>query len=281
MAATQVTLDLLTQQTAAAQGTFARETDSAAGSAQIAQANWENAAAALGEALLPFMTEGAKIAAELATWLQENDEVAVILAVTLGVLAAAVLVLTAAQWAYNIALLANPIGLVIAAIVLGIAAIIVVTLLIIQNWETIEQVAVDVWNTITGAIQTAWEWLVNLFTMGIPGWLSDVMGWSDAGATVTFAAAPAAVGFTSAEAAEAFAYRSAPADAMAVSAAWSGASVGASRPELPAPGDTYNVTVNGAVDPYSTARQVRGLLAKESRMTGARAVGASGGWLGR
>lgn len=54
MARSQAALSLITQQSADAQGQFARESDSAAGQAQISSAKIEDAAANLGEALLPI-----------------------------------------------------------------------------------------------------------------------------------------------------------------------------------------------------------------------------------
>ena len=66
-AETQALLAMLTEQSADAMGNFQRETDTAAGSAQIAAANWENAKATLGEALLPYATQAAEKLAALAT----------------------------------------------------------------------------------------------------------------------------------------------------------------------------------------------------------------------
>lgn len=56
-ARTQAIMALLTEQTADAQGQFARETDSAAGKAQIAQAQFENLQTELGMKLLPVYTK--------------------------------------------------------------------------------------------------------------------------------------------------------------------------------------------------------------------------------
>ncbi|MFR9854790.1 hypothetical protein ACL1IW_08970 [Corynebacterium striatum] len=62
----QELLAMLTEQSADAVGNFQRETDTAAGSAQIAAANWENAKAALGQSLLPVVTQVAEKLAGLA-----------------------------------------------------------------------------------------------------------------------------------------------------------------------------------------------------------------------
>lgn len=73
-AETQARLAILTEQSADAQGNFARETDTAAGSAQIAAAHWENAKAALGESLLPVATLAAEKMAELAQAVGKNPD---------------------------------------------------------------------------------------------------------------------------------------------------------------------------------------------------------------
>lgn len=62
----QELLAMLTEQSADAMGNFQRETDTAAGSAQIAAANWENAKASLGQSLLPVVTQVAEKLAGLA-----------------------------------------------------------------------------------------------------------------------------------------------------------------------------------------------------------------------
>ena len=91
-AETQARLAILTEQSADAQGNFAREVDTAAGSAQIAAAEWENAKASLGEALLPIATRAAEVMADLAAKMGENPAV-------VARVAAAILGLTAALWA--------------------------------------------------------------------------------------------------------------------------------------------------------------------------------------
>lgn len=63
-AKSQATLALLYEQTAAAQGTFARESDTLAGAQQRQQAAFENLQAKLGTAFLPLMTTLANTLAE-------------------------------------------------------------------------------------------------------------------------------------------------------------------------------------------------------------------------
>lgn len=58
-ASANAALALLTEQTATSQGSFARESDTAAGAQQRLSATWENAKAALGQGLLPIVAGAA------------------------------------------------------------------------------------------------------------------------------------------------------------------------------------------------------------------------------
>ena len=164
-ATTQATLALLTEQTAAAQGAFARESDTAAGAQQRAEAAWQNASAALGSALLPVVAAAATHLAGLAEWVQQNSTVVGILVGVVAALAAGVLIyngimtalpaihaaVTAAQWLWNAAMAANPIMLVVLAII----ALIAIIVLLIQNWDTVKAVAGQVWDAIVGFVTGA------------------------------------------------------------------------------------------------------------------------------
>ncbi|MFS0396156.1 hypothetical protein ACL1A3_10280 [Corynebacterium striatum] len=71
-AETQAMMGILMEQTAAATGAFARESDTAAGSQQSAAAAYENAKAALGEVLLPYVAQAADKLGEMAKWAAEH-----------------------------------------------------------------------------------------------------------------------------------------------------------------------------------------------------------------
>lgn len=207
-ASLQATLSLLTEQTADAQGQFSREADTAAGQQQRANAMWENAAATLGEQLLPIMTEGAKILGDLAQWTGQNTELATGLAVAIGVLAAGILTIngamkvyaaiqavqTAAQWANNAAWLASPITWIVLAVVVAIAAVIAIIVLLVQNWDTVAATAAIVWQGVIDWIKQVGDWfgaifsaigdwwadLVNSWISGITGFISmirDALNW--------------------------------------------------------------------------------------------------------
>jgi hypothetical protein len=101
-ATTQATLALLTQQTATAQGAFAREADTAAGAQQRATAQWEDAKATLGMALLPTMVLAAEAMAKMAQFANENmGATKVLLAVVAG-LVVVVLAANAAMTVWNV-----------------------------------------------------------------------------------------------------------------------------------------------------------------------------------
>src|SRR5690606_41310685 len=73
-AETKAILALLTEQTADAQGQFARESDTAAGQAQRAQAKWENLRTELGTQLLPIFTRLMNFLAQtMMPWLERNQ----------------------------------------------------------------------------------------------------------------------------------------------------------------------------------------------------------------
>lgn len=72
--------------------------------------------------------------------------------------------LTVAQWLLNAAMSANPIGIIIAVIAALVAAF-------IYLWNTSDgfrQFWIDLWNTISSALSTAWEAVSSFFTETIP-----------------------------------------------------------------------------------------------------------------
>ena len=192
-ATTQATLALVTEQTAGAQGAFAREADTAAGQQQRATAEWENAKAALGQGLLPVVSSAAQLLAQFGQWVQQNAGLVGTLAVVIGTLAAGVLaynavqaalpaiqaVATAAQWAWNAAMSANPIGLII----LAIAALIAIIVLVVQNWDTVKAVAIAVWDATLAAVQGFLDWVAGAWQLFVD---ANVAAWNmikDAAAT--------------------------------------------------------------------------------------------------
>lgn len=176
----QTVMALATQQAGGAVGQFARESDSAAGAAQIAQAQWQNALSILGTALLPAMAQAGTALAGMATFVTQNARAFQVLAVVIASVAAAILLANAAisvyttvvtiipaitkawagaQWLLNAALTANPIGIVIVAIV----ALVVAIVLLWKKSETFRAVVMAVW----AAIKVGWAAVVAAFQAGV------------------------------------------------------------------------------------------------------------------
>ena len=167
---------LLMQQTAKTQGDFRNTTDQAANAQRIANAQWENARAKLGTALLPAIASVMTAFAGLATWVSENSTLVTTLAAVIGGLVIVVWAVNAAtaawaaiqpvvtvatkvwagvQWLLNAALSANPIGLVVIAIAALVAGLIYAW----NNSETFRTIVLNVWAAIKGAVLAVVNWL--------------------------------------------------------------------------------------------------------------------------
>ena len=175
-AETQTLLKLLTEQTADAHGAFAREADTAAGQMQRASAEWTNAKAALGEQLLPIVTEAAVKFGEFAKWVGEHPNEARQAATAIGVVTGALLGIVGAIKAYkfateaakfaqialNFAMSANPIGIVIVALA-ALAAGIVYAYNHSEKFREIVhkvgQVAKAAFDGIVNAIKPVIDWI--------------------------------------------------------------------------------------------------------------------------
>jgi hypothetical protein len=174
-AKTQALMALLTEQTAAAQGQFSRETDTAAGQTQRAQAQFENLRTELGAQLLPIYTQLMEFVSSTALpFLKENQDAVrnVALAVvglsgfvlaangvykvyraTMVAVTVATKVWTVAQKALNLAMRMNPIGIVIsvlAALVAGLVAA-------YQRSETFRRIV----QSAMRGVQTAFGWVLD------------------------------------------------------------------------------------------------------------------------
>lgn len=281
-AESQVTLALLSEQTAAAQGQFARETDSAAGSQQVANAKWEDARAALGERLLPIVTAMSGAMSAAAGFVTEHSGAVTVLAAVIGGVAAAILAAnaamavyngvqtavrvatgawTAVQGVFNAVMAANPIMLVVVAITALVAGVVLAynkcewfRNLINSVWEVIKSGAqaawgfikpvVDVFWGVVDAVKTAYQWVQDLFSgFHLPDWLTGVLSWFGL-------SAPTGAG-------GAIELDAATARVAAPSLARAALAPHQSAPHVT---NTINITVNGALDPASVAQQIRDIL---------------------
>ena len=188
--------DTLTKLYGGAADTY-RDTASAQMTAKEATAEQMLAETNLATAIEPVTTEFTKLKTELMQdvvpavekvsnvmldaldWAQEHPVAMKVIAATLGVVAAAMTALTlvvigwtVAQWALNAAVLANPITWIIVGIVAAIAAIVAIIIVVIEYWDEIVAAVKKAASAITGALESAWNWIVNLF--------KSIVGWIDA-----------------------------------------------------------------------------------------------------
>lgn len=94
---------MIAEQSADAHGMFTREAETAAGQTQRLTAEWENAKAELGEALLPLLVDAAEYLADMARWVADNKDQVVKWAKILGTAVVAVKGITTAIKLYKIA----------------------------------------------------------------------------------------------------------------------------------------------------------------------------------
>ena len=182
----QTLLKLLTEQTASAQGQFARETDTAAHKQQVATAKYNDAKEAIGTALLPLMAEFADKAANVAKVVGEHPKIFLAVAGAIGTFSAAVV--TAAtvapifQWIGGTSAFAAgglsgfaaaawgviaPIAAVVAAVgAVGVA---------LWAFFTKTEVGRDLWDKFVGALKDGWDWIAGVFATGWD-WLADKIG---------------------------------------------------------------------------------------------------------
>lgn len=298
-AESQVTLALLSEQTAAAQGQFARETDSAAGSQQIANAKWEDARAALGERLLPLVTALSGAMSAAAGFVAEHSGAVTVLVGVIGSVAAAILLAngamaayhglqttvkvataawSAAQAALNAVLSANPVALVVTAIGALVAAVVVAynnsetfRTIVGALWDTLRsgggwvvdhviKPIGDAFNAVVDAVKSVYDWVTSLFSgFHLPDWLNSVLSW------VGLSAPTGAGGAI--ELAATTALVTAPGLARAALGPRGGG------PQIT---NTTHITVNGALDPDAVARQIGRILSRRDLITGVeRIVGAT------
>jgi hypothetical protein len=306
-AQTTAILELIAAQTADTTGQWAAQAGTAAEQTQMAGAAASDAAAALGEALLPLVADLAGKLQSAAEWAARNRDVLVPLVGVVAGLAGAVLLIngalaayraimvvaTAAQWLFNFAVSANPLVGIIVIIGLLIAAVV----LAYQKFEWFRDLVSAIGDFLSGAwdgliavigwigdrisdLGDVWaavfDWIADVMSpvTDVLSWIADKIGWVlDAAGSVgdffggLFSApagpAPGPAGVQNRTAAALF---GAPAGGLLT--AGGGGTSPAAAPGLPAT-TVINLTVNGAVDPLSTGRQITDLLRSYARQTGA------------
>lgn len=148
-------------------GAFGRESETAAGQQARATAAWQDASAALGTVLLPIMTQAAQVLATVATWVQQNQGLVTVLAVGIGALAGAILILNGVMLVMNIIAAVNPWVILAVAVVALVGFIIWLatqTQFFQTVWAAVASFATQVWNSFTKFVGEAWNNVVSFVT---------------------------------------------------------------------------------------------------------------------
>ena len=172
----QATLAAITAQSGKAVGNFAREADTAQGQQQRMNAAFENAKAALGEALLPFLTQMAEKLAGVATWIQANTSWLGPLVGVIAAVAAVIVTLNAAMTAYSVvagivAAAQGAVNLAFLPVVAVILAIVAVIAVLVMNWDNVKKVAGiaadwihEKWDALCSWLKNAWSSIGSFFS---------------------------------------------------------------------------------------------------------------------
>lgn len=172
----QATLAAITAQSGKAVGNFAREADTAQGQQQRMNAAFENAKAALGEALLPFLTQMAEKLASVATWIQANTSWLGPLVGVIAAVAAVIVTLNAAMTAYSVvagivAAAQGAVNLAFLPVVAVILAIVAVIAVLVMNWDNVKKAAGvaaewihDKWDSLCSWLKSAWSSIGSFFS---------------------------------------------------------------------------------------------------------------------
>lgn len=287
-AQTQAILELITKQTAETHGQWAAQAGTAAEKSQTLGAQAENLKAKLGDALIPIVGDLMGHLSGLGDWVSEHTGTVEKLAFGFGAVSAAILitngaikayeaisrVATAAQWLFNAAMAANPLTL----IVLGIGLVIAGVVLMYNKFEWFRDFVHGLGSVFSAAFDglksaISWvvdkiEWFINHMT--VFGWISKLTGHGD----LIGAPAPAGGG-----AARGLYGATAGAAGRLLTSGGSGGgfgSPGGSGALLAPAGDTYTITINGALDPVAVGDQLAALLDRRARRVGLTVAGVRG-----
>ena len=189
----QELLAMLTEQTADAQGQFARETDTAAHKQQVATAAIDDAREKIGTLLLPIMAEAMEKAAQVAGVIAEHPQLFAAIAAAIGGLAGSVVVIaqvTKAVEGLSVAFkllgpaLTGPWGPLIAALTAVVGAL---TWFFTQT-ETGQRLWAQFTEFFQGAFQSASDAVIGAFSWLIEKWNEAQQVWEVASAAMRAAA---------------------------------------------------------------------------------------------
>ncbi|MER5355712.1 phage tail tape measure protein [Kitasatospora sp. NPDC002551] len=161
---------------------------------QMAKTVSDNPAAAIERFKREATVKLAEVGAVLISFGQEHSAWLQPVAITLGVIAGAILLVqgatmawtaaqtvwtgvqavsTAAQWAWNAAMAANPVGLIIIAVVALVAAVV----LLWQRSETFRDIVTGAWRVVWSGIKFVWDWVSQNWPL-LLGILTGPIGWA-------------------------------------------------------------------------------------------------------
>ena len=185
----QTMLEMLTEQTADAQGQFGRESDTAAHKQQVATAKYNDAKEAIGTGLLPLFAELASKGAVLAGVIGRHPKVFLALGTAVAAAAGAIVGISAVSSAVTalggmakiakvaskamtglkvaMTVFTGPVGLIVA----GIAAVVTGLTLFFTKTET----GRALWESFTQALGAGWDWVVAKFQAGLD-WIQSTFG---------------------------------------------------------------------------------------------------------
>lgn len=158
------------QQTADAQGDFARTNDGVANATKSLQASISDLLTVVGEQLIPIVTPVIQKITEVISSLSQLDEGTLDMIVKIGLIVAAVgpvltilgtLITSIGSVVQGIGFLFSPMGMIVAAI----AAVVAAGVLLYKNWDTIKETASKVWEK----LKSDFEQIKSFFTTAIDG----------------------------------------------------------------------------------------------------------------
>jgi phage-related minor tail protein len=159
------TLALIMEQSGAAQGQAARESEGASGSMRALMTELKNLATTFGQEILPVVTPFITKLKEMVKWFGDlNPTIKQAVLVIAGIAAATGPVVSA------IAALASPIGLVVVAI----GALIAAGIALWKNWDAVKNAMLNIWDGIVYGIQQAISYLKTLLFSYIKMWIDAI-----------------------------------------------------------------------------------------------------------
>lgn len=267
-AETQELLALLTEQSSVATGNFAKEADTMAGQQQRANAEWENAKAKLGESLLPIMTEAYDVLGDFAYMVGEQPDLFMAFGIAAVGIFGTLKTLTGLMTIFTTVAAMNPVVAGIIAVVATIAGLVIAFKYAYEHCEGFRAavdgtvgfakwgfgVIVDAVKAVINTVKALIDWIKKIsWKKALPKMFSFSFG-ADYAPLKGIMPPESLFKFLPAQA---LAFAGVP-DITAARITYSGLFAPQKQSVDAAP--VINVTVNGAIDPIATGKQLEGIL---------------------